>query len=330
MIFFSLIIAINILVYIFNRKIALKLNLYDYPDKLRKLHKSKVPLTGGIIILVNILFTLLFIIINNLINNDLIFFKTNLDLFIFTISTIVFFLVGYCDDKYNISATKRFLFILLILIPIIYFSEDLLINHVRFSFTNNSFIFSQFFSIFWTILCFLLFINAMNMFDGINYQVAFYCVYLSLVFVLNQYFNIFFLNIIIGLIIFIVLNHKYESFFGDSGSYLLAFIFSYLFIKMYNQTTNITADQIVLFMIIPGIDLMRLFITRIINGKPPFVADRNHIHHKLLLKSNLINTNLIIQSLIIFPSMLGYYFGSTIIFLVIQMMIYFYFVYFYN
>ena len=112
MIFFSLIIAINILVYIFNRKIALKLNLYDYPDKLRKLHKSKVPLTGGIIILVNILFTLLFIIINNLINNDLIFFKTNLDLFIFTISTIVFFLVGYCDDKYNISATKRFLFIL--------------------------------------------------------------------------------------------------------------------------------------------------------------------------------------------------------------------------
>ena len=138
MIFFSLIIAINILVYIFNRKIALKLNLYDYPDKLRKLHKSKVPLTGGIIILVNILFTLLFIIINNLVNNDLIFFKTNLDLFIFTISTIVFFLVGYCDDKYNISATKRFLFILLILIPIIYFSEDLLINHVRFSFTNIS------------------------------------------------------------------------------------------------------------------------------------------------------------------------------------------------
>ena len=35
-------------------------------------------------------------------------------------------------------------------------------------------------------------------------------------------------------------------------------------------------------MILPGIDMLRVFIKRILNKKSPFAADKNHIHHILL------------------------------------------------
>ena len=44
-------------------------------------------------------------------------------------------------------------------------------------------------------------------------------------------------------------------------------------------------------MIIPGLDLMRLFIIRIYNGKNPFTPDRKHLHHILLSKHNIYITN---------------------------------------
>lgn len=329
MLFFSFLIIINLLLFLFNKQIAQLINLYDYPDKQRKFHQSNVPLTGGIIVIINTCFVLIFTLFDNqLITTETVLFKTNKDLKIFLISTMIFFFIGFLDDKYNISATKRFLLILILLIPIIFLSDNLIINQVRFSFTESTYIIPEYFSIIWTILCFLLFVNAINMFDGINYQVALYFVYLSLFFIFNNYFNVFFISLLIGLFCFLNLNHKNKSFLGDSGTYLLAFVFSYFFIKLYNLPANIKADHIVLFMIIPGIDLMRLFTKRIFNSKNPFTSDRDHIHHILLEKFSLIKTNLIIQSLIIVPSVLGNYLGFTLELLIIQLTIYFYLIQF--
>ena len=328
MVTFLIILILNIFLYIFNEKIAQVLNLYDNPDTSRKLHKTKVPLTGGIIILFNVILIIFCQLFYKSFSGELSIYKSRFELIIFFFSVLIFFLIGFIDDKYNVSANKRFLFIAIILLIIILFSENLVINKIEFSFSKSNFSLPYEISIFWTILCFLLFINAFNMFDGINYQAGFYSIYLSLFFLINNFFIVFFLFLIIGLVNFILLNHNNKSFLGDSGSYLLAFIFGYFFIKFYNQTGNIKTDQIVLFMIIPGIDLIRLFITRIIKGNNPFTADRNHLHHIISKNYTLINTNLIIQSLIILPSFLGYYFGFSFIFLGVQMAIYFYFVLF--
>lgn len=54
-------------------------------------------------------------------------------------------------------------------------------------------------------------------------------------------------------------------------------------------------------MIIPGFELLRLAIYRMIKKKHPFKADRNHIHHLLLKKNNYIKTFLFVQFLLIFP-----------------------------
>ena len=107
-------------------------------------------------------------------------FKNDNDVVILFISIILFFLVGFFDDKFNISATKRFLFVLIMLIPIIHFSDDITIKQIRLSFTDHTLNLPYIISILWSVLCFLLFINAINMFDGINFQVGLYSIYLSL------------------------------------------------------------------------------------------------------------------------------------------------------
>ena len=46
----------------------------------------------------------------------------------------------------------------------------------------------------------------------------------------------------------------------------------YIFIKLYNKEIFNFSDEVVLFMLVPGIDLIRLFIERIYNKKKsPFI-----------------------------------------------------------
>ena len=316
-------IIMNVLIFLKNDKIASLLKLYDKPDNIRKIHGLNVPLTGGLIILLNIILVIIFLLINNSYLEKIEIFNNKQDLIIFLSSILIFFLIGFFDDKYEISAYKKFLAMIVFLIPIIILSEDLVLNQIRLSFIDTKYIVPLFISIFWTVLCFLLFINAMNMFDGINYQVGLFSIYICIFFLINSYFTILFTLIIIALLNFLLLNHKNKSFLGDNGSYLLAFLFSYFFVKIYNQEIHIHSDYIVLIMIVPGIDLIRLFIARISKGYHPFKPDRNHLHHILLRKYNLITVNLIIQSLIILPSTCGYYFGYTYLWLGFQILIYF-------
>ena len=74
--FFIVLFLINILLVLSNNKIASILNLYDKPDNYRKFHKIYVPLTGGIIIAVNIiLFSIFFIFNQDYLQNFNIFFS---------------------------------------------------------------------------------------------------------------------------------------------------------------------------------------------------------------------------------------------------------------
>ena len=61
------------------------------------------------------------------------------------------------------------------------------------------------------------------------------------------------------------------------------------------------ADEIFLLLILPGVDLLRLTIMRITNGKNAFYGDRNHIHHMLIHKFSLITSNIILLILAVFP-----------------------------
>jgi UDP-GlcNAc:undecaprenyl-phosphate GlcNAc-1-phosphate transferase len=318
--FIITVLLFNILFLIFHNKISEIINIYDLPNKVRKFHKKKTPITGGILIYSNLLIYVFFYFNDNDIVN---FFLDNENkLFLFFLTCSLIFLVGILDDKRNLSPNLKLILLILIISPSIIFNNDLIISTVRLSFFENEFGLKNF-SIFWTILCMLLFLNAVNMFDGINLQLTLYFFFQLIIIYLFASFDPFLFSLLIFLIVFFVLNFNSKSFLGDSGSLLVAYIFGCLFISLYNKS-SINSDQIVLIMLIPGIELIRLFTSRLLQKKNPFKPDRNHLHHKLIKKNHFYMTTLKIQSLICFPNILSLLTGDVLKTLILTIVIYSY------
>jgi UDP-N-acetylmuramyl pentapeptide phosphotransferase/UDP-N-acetylglucosamine-1-phosphate transferase len=254
--------------------------------------------------------------------------KEKKDITIFFSSCLFLFILGLLDDKFKINPYLRFV-IFLIIFLVITQEQNLRIEYVQLSFLKDA-IDLSYFSHFFTILCFLLFINAFNFFDGINLQSGIYSLILSIIIcTINN--NLFFFYILqIFLIIFLYLNYKNKTFLGDSGTYLLSFIFAYYFIKFYNDRHITYADEIAVLMLIPGLDLFRLFFVRIINKRNPFFPDNNHIHHLLLKKFNYLWVNFILFFLIIFSYFFYKIFAIQYLSIFFIIIIYFLLVYYFS
>tara|TARA_B100001989_G_C24543975_1_gene469465 strand:+ start:1990 stop:2994 length:1005 start_codon:yes stop_codon:yes gene_type:complete len=322
----SFFILLNLFIVInFSRIKFFHLNI-DKPDNKRKFHTKPTALAGGQIIFFNILiYWLILIFFDELLEKE-IFFQNIYSMNYFFLITSLIFLIGFIDDRINLKANHKFVIIFFILILFLLLDQNIVINKIQFSFIDRGFSLGQF-NIFFTVFCFLVYLNAFNMFDGINLQSSFY----SLFIFLNIMF--FFTNsllitiLVISLIGFSYLNFKNKTFLGDSGSLILAFIISYFFISLYNLKYIDNADKICLFMIIPGFDLIRLFVIRIFNKKNPLNSDRNHFHHILIAKYSLEKTLFIILSLISFPVILDYLtvnviYSITLTFFIYSLLIY--------
>ena len=120
-----------------------------------------------------------------------------------------------------------------------------------------------------------------------------------------------------------ILNFKGKLFLGESGILILAFIISYIFVKTSNIQNNIFfADEIFIIMALPGIDMFRLFIIRIYNGKNPFSPDMNHIHHLIQKHYSNNKTFIIIFSYILITTILYFFVDFKAAYLIIYILIY--------
>jgi UDP-GlcNAc:undecaprenyl-phosphate GlcNAc-1-phosphate transferase len=151
------------------------------------------------------------------------------------------------------------------------------------------------------------------MFDGINMQVASYALLIFLIFIFKGIFINTSAVIIVSLFFFLILNSKNKAYMGDGGVYLLSYVISYIFIKSYNKNLFMS-DEIFFIMLLPGLDMLRVFLFRLIKGKNPFKPDRNHLHHLLLNFFNSRNVFLIIFSSIFLVIFLYYFINPIILF----------------
>jgi UDP-GlcNAc:undecaprenyl-phosphate/decaprenyl-phosphate GlcNAc-1-phosphate transferase len=72
-------------------------------------------------------------------------------------------------------------------------------------------------------------------------------------------------------------------FMGDAGSQLLGFSIGVLSIRAtQNAASEISASIPILLLALPILDTLSVMVQRIAEGRSPFSADKNHIHHKLL------------------------------------------------
>ena len=105
---------------------------------------------------------------------------------------------------------KLFLMILFLIILFNY-DQSFIINELRFSFYDQTINLGKY-SILVTLICYLLFINAFNMFDGINLQSIIFS--LSIIFFFISIKFLIFLNtlFLIPFLLFFYLNFKNQSF----------------------------------------------------------------------------------------------------------------------
>ena len=288
----------------------------DFPDSNRKFHKMPTPLLGGLIIYINFFLLFLIGLFDGTVISNFLFTNTLEYCFFFLIGSS-FFLLGAIDDKYRINANLKLILMALLVFAAIFFDNKLIIQELRFSFYSESLSLKKF-SLFFSIICFLLFINSLNMLDGINGQVGTYSIVLFVILLLNLKFTLLIFVFILSITFFLYLNFKNKSFLGDSGTLFLGYIISYLFIKTYNANIIKYSEEIFLIMSITGYELLRLAIFRILKKKHPFSADRNHIHHIFIKKISFLMTFFLIQMLLLFPYLLFLFSGNFLISFVIS------------
>ena len=212
-------------------------------------------------------------------------------------AVMIMFFIGLKDDIVSLSATKK-LFAQLIVASILIF-----LGHFRF--TNlHGFLGIETISLIPSVLLsgfvMIVFINAFNLIDGIDGLAAGLSIFASAVFGVWFYLSGHYEYSIVsfslvsalgGFFFYNVYGKRNKIFMGDTGSLILGTIMSVLVIEFnelnidQNAPFTIMAAPAVSFgiLIYPLMDTLRVFAIRIIQKKSPFVADKNHTHHRLLV-----------------------------------------------
>lgn len=305
-------------------KVSNIIDIFDIPNK-RKLHKKKTPLLGGLIFYIFVIFFFLIGIFYNEQNFFIVNFNLNREIFSFYGIFTFIFILGLIDDKKNLTPSIKTYVIIILILAALLINENLIINRIDF-FSLNKAVFLKSFGLMFTTFSIFIFMNAFNMFDGINVQSGLYVLFITIIFIFKGLSYNFFYFFLIPCFVFLYLNYKGKIFLGNSGSYSLSYLFSYVIIHYVNESTRFSAEEIFLIMAIPGLEVIRLFFKRILQGRSPFVADNNHIHHILLDMFSPKITVLIIFSLTVIPVICSLYFKIYIVPIIFQLIAYFFFI----
>lgn len=279
--------------------IAFRKKLFDEPDE-RKIHHIPIPRLGGLAFTPVIFFTMAFMFgVTQYfdIYTITIDFSRNVNVLAMTLCAMtLLYLVGIADDL--IGVRYRGKFIIQIICALFLVVADVWVHSLYGFCTINSL--NIWLGGMLTIVLVVFIINAINLIDGIDGLAsglsAVACFYYGVVFFqLQQYTYSLFAFVALGVMVpFFYYNvfgkaeKQRKIFMGDTGSLTIGIVLSILSIKITTiPTSGISWSYnplVVAFapLMIPCLDVIRVFFHRIRCGKDPFMPDNNHIHHKLL------------------------------------------------
>lgn len=204
-------------------------------------------------------------------------------------------MIGVYDDVNNIDFRLKFIF--QIIAAKIIVDNGLIISNLH-GFLGV-FEISNLFAQLLTITIIVAIVNAINFIDGLDgLAISVVSVFVLLFeFLSKDFFKFDSLSIILIALILplFYFNYKKEnkSFLGDSGSLFLGGIASIYVVSILSNEYIIKSEfdlnkiiYVISLLPYPIIDIVRVFFIRISNGKSPFIADKNHIHHIIFKKVN--------------------------------------------
>ena len=231
------------------------------------------------------------------------------------------FLIGSLSDLKKFNSPKlRLILQTLIILLFLYFSQ-IEISSTRIDFIDDV-LKNTLFNIFFTTFCLLILINGTNFVDGLNGLVIGY--YISIIFIISisgvnlEIFSnkLIFNQFIIILIVVLLLNYFNKLYLGDSGSYLLGFLFGTALIKIYALNQFISPFFIILLLWYPCFENLFSIIRKYRFRKSPIKPDNKHFHqllfyfiNKKLNPKNKIVTNNLSSILIVIYNFIVFYIG---------------------
>ena len=268
---FLLIILLAMLICVLNFYLNKHNFLLSYTgDKHQKFTtKEKIPLTGGVFLL--ICFFLIFF------NNLALCFSL----------TLLFFLGLSSDLKILNSPKFRFILQLIILFGSIYFL-NLEIKNTRIILLD-SLLHNNFFSYFFVVFCVLILVNGTNFIDGLNTNVLGYYLIVSFFIFSHDHYELLeierkaWLSWIFCLSLLYLLNFFKQLFIGDSGAYFLGFLYAYFLIKIFSIDSTISPFYIILLIWYPCFEILFSIIRKINFNKSPLRPDNRHFHQVVYL-----------------------------------------------
>lgn len=255
---------------IYHKKIGNTIGLLDYPDQ-RKRHLKPIPKLGGIYILATSIFAILYF--SNFYNERFIFS------FLILIGGL--FLIGFVDDKIEINAVSRLILQFTIIALAISVDFNLNVDKLNIGIISKNILIYNGSNIF-TIFCVISLVNATNLVDGKDglTGMIFLVFLFYFLFFLPSNFNNLLIVLIISTILFLFYNIRGKVYLGNSGSYLIGGLMSFITIQNYNHK-SFEIEMIFLIFYIYGLDMLRVYLERLIRGIHPFTPENNHLHHYL-------------------------------------------------
>ena len=263
------------------RKLAYKVDLVDVPNN-RKKHVNSIPLVGGIGVFLSVNLSML---VSLLLDHSLKSLET-----MFVIALIML-IMGVIDDKKDLRASLK-LAVQLLLAHWVYSSGIRIESLFGFFGVEELAPWIQYML---TVVVVAGVVNAFNLMDGIDGLAAGMAIVGFVVFAVIAYLigesklTLVFLTFIGALIGFLRYNlsKKKKIFMGDAGSLVIGFVLVVSGIQLLQSSHGSHHILTVMLgvvgvLLIPVLDAVRVFRNRIKEGKSPFKADRNHLHHLVL------------------------------------------------
>lgn len=260
-----------------------KEGLVDVPNE-RKIHKAPISRLGGVAIWSSTVFTFIILVLLRCYPNGSLVSGILL-------GGSLMFLLGLIDDVYNLNA--KFKLLLQILITTVVFFLGVKFNTIfnPLDITGGAIHLPFWLSYIITLLWIVGISNAVNFIDGVDGLAgsiitvsAITIAIISLAVTPPNPISALIACILVGSVLaFLTFNfNPAKIFMGDSGALFCGFMLAALSITgvMNGATLAIILPFIILA--VPIIDITYSSLRRIFKGISPFVADAEHIHHKLL------------------------------------------------